>query len=63
MYYYGVYGTRKDNGVEETIRTFDCSMNLTDSEAREAALEYELIVRRDPKYSASRVCRRLLSMK
>jgi len=63
MYYYGVYAIRADNGVEETVRTFDCSMSLTDAEAREAAMEYELIVRKNPKYSASRVCRRFLIIK
>lgn len=63
MYYYGVYGIRADNGVEETVRTFDCSMSLTDTEAREAAMEYELIVRKNPKYSTSRVCRRFLIIK
>ena len=63
MYYYGVCGIRKDNGTEETIRTFDCTMDLTDSEAREAAMEFELLIRKDEGYSHSRVCRRILVMK
>ena len=58
MYYYVVSGVRADNGIEETVRTFDCNMELTDQEARIAAMEYELIVRRDPKYSTCRVERK-----
>ena len=58
MYYYVVSGVRVDNGVEESIRTFDSTMDLTDVEARAAAMEYELIVRRDPKYSTCRVERK-----
>ena len=63
MYYYAVTGTRADNGATETVRTFDSNMDLTDSEAREAAMEYELIVRRDPRYSSSQVSRRTLILK
>ena len=58
MFYYVVCGVRVDNSVEETVRTFDCTMDLTDQEARCAAMEYQLIVRRDSKYSSSRVIRR-----
>jgi hypothetical protein len=58
MYYYVVRGVRVDNGVEETVRTFDCNMDLTDQEARIAAMEYELIVRRDTKYKTCRVERK-----
>ena len=61
MYYYVVCGTRADSGIEETVRTFDSNMNLTDQEAREAAMEYELIVRCDPKYDACRVIRKSIN--
>jgi hypothetical protein len=60
VYYYAVSGIRADSGAEETVRTFDCNMDLTDPEAREAAMEYELIVRRDPRYSSCKVSRRPL---
>jgi hypothetical protein len=63
MYYYVVGGIRADNGTEETVRTFDSSMGLTDQEAREAALEYELLVRRNPKYTFCRVFRRSMAVK
>lgn len=63
MYYYVVCGKRIDNGVEESVRTFDRTMDLTDGEARIAAMEYELIVRKNPKYCSSRVLRRLLTLK
>jgi hypothetical protein len=63
MYYYVVSGVRTDNGIEESVRTFDSTMDLTDQEARESAMEYELIVRRDPKYSDSRVQRKILILK
>jgi hypothetical protein len=58
MYYYVVCGTRADTGIEETVRTFDVNMGLTDQEARIAAMEHELIVRRDPKYTKCRVFRK-----
>jgi hypothetical protein len=61
MYYYVVCGVRVDSGIEETVRTFDSNMNLTDQEAREAAMEFELIVRRDPKYTACRVLRKSIN--
>lgn len=63
MYYYVVSGVRADNGVEETVRTFDSGMDLTDSEARIAAMEHELIVRRDPRYSSCKVLRRTMTLK
>ena len=62
MYYYGVCGIRTDSGVEETVRTFDCSMCLTDAEARIAALEYELFLRKDKRYSVTRVIRRPMAI-
>jgi hypothetical protein len=63
MYYYAVCGIRVDNGAEETVKTFDCGMDLTDQEARIAALEYELFVNRDSKYSSSSVSRRIVVLK
>jgi hypothetical protein len=63
MYYYVVSGVRVDNGVEESIRTFDSTMDLTDVEARAAAMEYELIVLRNEKYSSCRVQRKMLILK
>lgn len=63
MYYYVVVGIRTDSGVEENIRTFDTTMNLTDSEAREAAMEYELIAMRNKKYSSCSVKRKMLMFK
>ena len=63
MYYYAVMGIRKDNGVEEVIRSFDSSMNLTDDEARESAMEYQLVARLDPKYRSTRVVRKMHILK
>ena len=63
MYYYVVSGVRVDSGVEECIRTFDSGMELTDDEAREAARDYELIARRDPKNSSCKVQRRMYVFK
>ena len=61
-YYYSVSAIRKDNRIEETVRTFDSSMGLTDAEARIAALEYELLLRKDKRYSATRVTRRPMAI-
>ncbi len=63
MYYYVVSGVRTDNGIEESVRTFDSTMDLTDQEAREAALEYELLVMRDSKYTSCKVSRRTMVLK
>lgn len=63
MYYYAVMGTRKDNGVEELIESYDSSMNITDAEARESAMEHQLIARLDPKYRSTRVVRKMHILK
>ena len=63
MYYYVVSGVRVDSGIEESIRTFDSGENLTDDEAREAARDYELIARRDPRYTSCKVQRRMYVFK
>jgi len=63
MFYYVVLGTRIDNGIEETVKTFDSDMHLTDGETREAAMEYELLTRRDVKYSDCRVVRKTMVLK
>jgi hypothetical protein len=63
MFYYVVLGTRIDDGIEEIVKIFDSDMNLTDAEAREAAMEYELIVRCDEKYSDCRVDRKTVVLK
>ncbi len=63
MFYYAVYGTLADSGVEEVVRTFDTGMNITDQEAREAAMDCELIARKDEKYSSCRVRRRSMIFK
>jgi hypothetical protein len=63
MFYYAVYGTLADSGVEVVVRTFDNGMNITDQEAREAAMDCELIVRRDEKYTSCRVSRRSMFFK
>ena len=63
MYYYVVYGTRADNGNEEILRTFDRDMDLTDQEARESAMNYELVARHDEKYESCRVHRSMVVLK
>jgi hypothetical protein len=63
MFYYIVYGTLADSGIEEVARTFDSDMDITDQEAREAAMDYELIARRDVKYTSCRVSRRSMVFK
>jgi len=63
MYYYTVYGTRAADGVEEILRTFDRDMELTDQEARESAMNYELVARRNEKYKSCRVQRSTMVLK